>query len=62
MPLECRIIAIVDAYDAMTSDRPYRKAMSREEAIEELRRCSGARFYPVLTEEFICILKESKEI
>jgi diguanylate cyclase (GGDEF)-like protein len=44
IPLASRIIAVADAYDAMTSNRPYRVALSREEAIEELRRCSGSQF------------------
>jgi len=52
IPVECRILAIVDAYDAMTSDRPYRKAISREQAIAELKRCAGTQFDPVLVEQF----------
>jgi len=53
IPLECRILSIADAYDAMTSDRPYRRAMSRDDALEELSRCSGAQFDPVLVSSFI---------
>ncbi len=56
IPIECRIFAIVDAYDAMTSDRPYRKALSKEEAIEELKRCSGSKFDPELVEVFLSIV------
>ncbi|MBP1761040.1 MAG: diguanylate cyclase with sensor [Firmicutes bacterium] len=56
IPLECRILAIADAYDAMTSDRPYRKAMSHEEAIKELKRCSGMQFDPDLVEKFTSVL------
>lgn len=52
IPLECRILAIADAYDAMTSDRPYRKAISPEEALAELRRCRGTQFDPLLVELF----------
>ena len=59
IPLACRILAIVDAYDAMTSDRPYRKAMTREEAIAELKRCAGTQFDPVLVEQFIGLLQNS---
>lgn len=53
IPLECRILAIADAYDAMTSDRPYRKAMSHEAAVAELKRYAGVQFDPVLIEKFI---------
>ena len=52
IPLECRILAIADAYDAMTSDRPYRSAVSHEEALRELRRCSGTQFDPFLVNLF----------
>jgi diguanylate cyclase (GGDEF)-like protein len=53
IPLECRILAVADAYDAMTSDRPYRKAISNNEALKELKRCSGAQFDPKLVNEFV---------
>lgn len=56
IPLQCRILGIIDAFDAMTSDRPYRKAMPVEAAIAELRRCAGRQFDPALTEEFIQML------
>ncbi|MHB8127098.1 MAG: PAS domain S-box protein [Desulfitobacteriaceae bacterium] len=56
IPLECRILAIVDAYDAMTSDRPYRKGMSSEIAIAELKRCAGTQFDPELVEQFTSML------
>jgi len=55
IPKECRILAIADAYDAMTSERPYRKPVSHEEALEELRRCAGTQFDPWLTVDFICM-------
>lgn len=55
IPLACRIVAIVDAYDAMTNDRPYRKAMGAEAAKAELRRCAGRQFDPDLVEKFISI-------
>lgn len=57
IPLECRILAIVDAYDAMTSDRPYRKAMPRDEALRELFRCAGTQFDPYLVQKFITTMK-----
>jgi len=53
IPLGARIIAVADAYDAMTSDRPYRKAMSKEEAIKEVRRCSGTQFDPEIVNAFV---------
>ncbi|CQR70318.1 Cyclic di-GMP phosphodiesterase response regulator RpfG [Sporomusa ovata DSM 2662] len=58
IPLPCRILGIVDAYDAMTSDRPYRMAMSSEDALAEIHRCSGTQFDPVLVEKFITMLRK----
>lgn len=52
IPLTARIIAIADAFDAMTHERPYRAARSAEEALEELRRCSGTQFDPSLVPIF----------
>jgi HD-GYP domain-containing protein (c-di-GMP phosphodiesterase class II) len=56
IPVECRILSIVDSYDAMTNDRPQRKAMSHEAAIAELRKCAGTQFDPRLVELFIQLL------
>jgi putative nucleotidyltransferase with HDIG domain len=53
IPLGARIIAVADAYDAMTSDRPYRKAMDREEAVRELKRCSWTQFDPKMVNAFL---------
>jgi diguanylate cyclase (GGDEF)-like protein/PAS domain S-box-containing protein len=58
IPLECRIFSILDAYDAMTHTRPYRKGMSKRQAIRALRKCSGTQFEPRLVDEFISILGE----
>ena len=53
IPLLSRIIAIADSYDAMTSDRPYRKAMTKEEALEEIRVNAGTQFDPSLVAIFL---------
>lgn len=53
IPIGARIIAVADAFDAMTSDRPYRKAMSTDEAIEELKKCSGSQFDPKVVKAFL---------
>jgi diguanylate cyclase (GGDEF)-like protein/putative nucleotidyltransferase with HDIG domain len=50
IPLESRIILVADAFEAMTSDRPYRKAPGREFALEELRRGAGSQFDPAVVE------------
>jgi len=60
IPLIGRIIAIVDAYDAMTSERPYRKARTKQEAIEELKTSSGKQFDPEIVEVFIELLGQEK--
>jgi two-component system, cell cycle response regulator len=56
IPLGARIIAVCDAYDAMVSDRPYRRAMPSEQAIEELVRCAGTQFDPAVVEAFVTVL------
>ena len=53
IPLRARIISIIDSFDAMTSDRPYRKGMTHKEAIDELLRCSGTQFDPKLVDVFV---------
>ncbi|MGA1869917.1 MAG: HD-GYP domain-containing protein [bacterium] len=55
IPLAGRIIAVADSFDAMTSDRPYRKAMSFKKAITELENCAGKQFDPEVVREFVKI-------
>ena len=57
IPLLSRIIAVVDAFDAMTNDRPYRRASSVEAALSELKRNAGAQFDPYLVSEFIQLVR-----
>jgi len=57
IPLGARILAVADAYDAMKSDRPYRKALTEETAIQELKRGNGTQFDPKIVEIFLEILK-----
>jgi HD-GYP domain-containing protein (c-di-GMP phosphodiesterase class II) len=59
IPLGSRIILACDALYAMTSDRPYRRALSREDAIEELRRNAGAQFDPGVVKTLLAQLDES---
>lgn len=61
IPLAASILAIADSYDAMTSDRPYRRALTRDEALEEIRVNAGTQFHPVLAEKFIEMLESKKE-
>lgn len=60
IPLFARVIALADTYDAMTSTRPYRKALPHEVAIQEIKRCSGVQFDPELAEIFIANEAEIK--
>lgn len=60
--LEARIISIVDAYDAMTSDRPYRSALFKEAALEELSRHAGTQFDPMIVELFTRLLAEEQSM
>jgi putative nucleotidyltransferase with HDIG domain len=58
IPLGARIISVADAFGAMTTDRPYRKALSIEKAIKELKEFAGTQFDPEIVEIFISILHE----
>ena len=52
IPLGARIVAVCDAYDAMTSERPDQRRMSHAEAVAEVRRCAGTQFDPQVVEAF----------
>lgn len=58
IPLLARIIAIVDAYDVMTTGRPYQPGISKEEALQEIENCAGSQFDPELAREFIDMLTD----
>jgi two-component system, cell cycle response regulator len=58
IPLGASIVAVCDAFDAMVSERPYRKAMSVSEALAEVRRCSGSQFDPVVVKAFCAVAAE----
>jgi HD-GYP domain-containing protein (c-di-GMP phosphodiesterase class II) len=53
IPVEARLLAIADAFDAMTSDRSYRRALAADRALAELDRCAGGQFDPDLTRAFL---------
>lgn len=57
IPLGARIVLVADAFDAMTSDRPYGAAMPVEAAVAELRRCSGSQFDPQVVEAFLRVIE-----
>jgi HD-GYP domain-containing protein (c-di-GMP phosphodiesterase class II) len=61
IPLIARIIAVADAFDAMTSERPYRKAMTKQAAIEELKRASNSQFDPAIVKIFLKLLSQKDE-
>ncbi|MCQ2515333.1 MAG: HD domain-containing protein [Saccharofermentans sp.] len=58
IPLLSRIISVVDSYDAMVSNRPYRKGMSIDKAIAELKHCAGTQFDPKIVDEFVNMIPE----
>ena len=59
IPLVARIVCCCDAFSAMTSDRPYRKAMSEKSALGELRRCSGSQFDPRVVEALVRLIERT---
>lgn len=61
IPLEGRIVAIADAYDAMTSDRAYRRALPHAVAVEEIERCQGTQFDPELAKVFLRVIEDLRK-
>ncbi|HEY5506175.1 MAG TPA: HD domain-containing phosphohydrolase [Coriobacteriia bacterium] len=59
IPILARVLAVTDAYEAMVSDRPYRKRLTSVGAVEELRRCSGTYFDPRVVEALVQVLSDS---
>jgi HD-GYP domain-containing protein (c-di-GMP phosphodiesterase class II) len=60
IPFEARILAVADSFEAMTSDRPYRAGMLIEDALEELRRCSGGQFDPTIVTAFVRLVERGR--
>ena len=57
IPFEGRILAVADAFDAMTSSRPYRSTLTPRDAAEEVRRCAGTQFDPTVAGAFVAALE-----
>lgn len=61
--IAARILAIADAFDAMQAERPYRKAYSKQKALEEIKKCSGTQFDPDIVDVFVKVFrKKSKQV
>jgi putative two-component system response regulator len=61
IPIAARIFAVADVWDAITSDRPYRKAWSRDEALEHIREQAGKYFDPQVVDEFFRLISEDQQ-
>ena len=62
IPFLAKIVSVSDTYDAMTTDRPYRKALTKEAAIRELKRCSGTQFDRKVVEAFMKAYRNGRDI
>jgi diguanylate cyclase (GGDEF)-like protein len=60
IPLGARVVAVCDAFDAMTNERPYREPVSDPDAIAELRRCAGTQFDPVVVDAFCRVIARER--
>ena len=61
IPIGARIIALADVYQALTSDRPYRKAYARKEAVDIVKKASGTQFDPIVVKAFLEVLRKEKK-
>jgi len=57
IPFVARIVSVVDAYVALTDERVYRRAVSHEDALTEIKRCSGSQFDPSVVEAFVSVVE-----
>jgi len=62
IPLVARVVSLCDVFDALTSERPYKRAWTVAEALAEIERCGGTQFDPELTRHFLLIQDELKAI
>ncbi len=62
IPVEARVLAVADAFDAMTSDRPYRRALTRDEALAEVERCAGTQFDPEIARVFLEVFGDAEDL
>lgn len=60
IPYLARVLTVADCFDAMTSNRPYNRRKTYEEAVEELKRCSGSQFDPAIVDAFTKVIRENK--
>jgi diguanylate cyclase (GGDEF)-like protein len=60
IPLGARVVAVCDAFDAMTTPRPYRESITEEDAVTELRRCAGTQFDPMVVEAFCRVVARER--
>ena len=58
IPLASRILSIIDSFDVMTHERPYKKVLNKREAINEIKNCSGSQFDPNLVEAFMTFFEK----
>ncbi|HEY7416436.1 MAG TPA: HD-GYP domain-containing protein [Ktedonobacteraceae bacterium] len=60
IPLGARILTVVDAYNAMTEERPYRQSLTQDEAKAEIRRCAGSHYDPAVVEALLLVLEQEE--